>query len=809
MTIPVSPPPEPPALIRVERSEPDAGAQPGDGADVLLAGVQAAGAIGELAVEEARFAIEPERAELRQFEAAPEAVEMAEVTGAAIAPDLNTAQQTAQQVADDADSDGDAADTEPILIIPDADDADSIREELGEDRDTLIIEPLENPETIDASPDDTGEPPQSDGETIDLQTPLRLSSPLEVSADSQTFDRDRQIFTAIGNAAMRYEGGLLEADRIQVNLLTRMARGEGNVALTRTDGSILRGDKVRYNFAQEIGTIERATGEISTAPTVPTEDIPRTVAVPSTTLLPVPIGSRELADEPQSDRFLQDRPTGVFTTGGFNFSLGTGREFRAAQQIGAAGTLSRFRFDADTIDFYPNGWTGTDVRVTTDPFSPPESELRADRMVFTPLDPLRDELLMTRPRIVFDDSFTLPVLRRRYILDRGDREPPLVEFGFDQRDRDGFFIQRTFVIIDNAGVKFEIAPQFYAQRTFFVDGESDGASSSNSFLRNFGFTTELAARLNDRTSLAVETSLTDLNFEELELDESLRASARLTHLLWGNHRLTGEYTFRNRLFNGSLGFRTVHSSLGLVLSSPPIQLGNTGIVMNYQIGANRINADTDEAELLKPVRETNRVTLTRVQGSVSLDRGWNLWVGETLPPTAEEGLRYSPFPVLPYVRFFTGLRGISGFYSNGASEHSLRGTVGIQGQFGHFPKPVFDYTSVFVKYSESLIAGESPFQFDRVADRRTLSLGILQQIFGPFRFGIQTSINLDDNEAISTDYILEYSRRTYGIILSINPQREAGSLQLRINDFDWNGNAGAFTNRETCQGVRDILCRNN
>ena len=826
MTIPVSPPPEPPALIRLERVEERSGE--------LNEFQQAIGLRGEVqpAIEPFLLALEPQpepeeqsvteaeidattdpipeiqenEAALELDQAVPIAAEMEVDQEVRLAPETAELAPETAEVGLTPETEPPAERAAPRPLAPTASPAQlqphSTTDTNPDERDSFSIDadgrvidpPAENPPIPPETPEINGR---------NLQEPLRLSTPIEVTADRQTFDRDRQIFNAIGNATMRYGNGLLEADRIQVNMLTRMARAEGNIALTRSDGSILRGDKIRYNFAQDFGTIENATGDITMTPaTTPDTGEPRrTIAVPPTTLLPVPIGSRYVADAPQSDRFIEDQPRDVYTPGGFNFRLGTGREFQAAQQLGGLGTLTRFRFDAQSLDFTPTGWTGTDVRISTDPFSPPESELRADRLEFTPLDPLRDELFLTRPRLVFDDRLAVPILKRRYILDRSDREPPLVQFGFDQRDRDGFYIQRKFEVLNRNGVSFEIAPQFYVQRT--LTGGDGGESTG---LANFGFTTQLTARINNRTSLAAETSLTSLDFSNLRLEDSLRASVRLTHLVLGDHRLTGEYTFRNRQFNGSLGFRTVHSSLGLVLNSPPIAIGDTGIVLNYQLGANRVNADTDELELLKPIRDTNRVTLMRYQGSFSLDRGWNLWVGEALPATAEEGLRYAPVPVVPYVRLFAGVRGIAGLYSNGASEASLQGSIGVQAQFGHFSKPFLDYTSVFVRYSDALLTGQSPFPFDRVADQRIFSFGILQQIIGPLRFGFQTAINIDTNDAISTDYILEYSRRTYGIILSINPQRESGSLQLRINDFDWNGDAGAFSNRETCQGIRDLVC---
>ena len=64
------------------------------------------------------------------------------------------------------------------------------------------------------------------------------------------------------------------------------------------------------------------------------------------------------------------------------------------------------------------------------------------------------------------------------------------------------------------------------------------------------------------------------------------------------------------------------------------------------------------------------------------------------------------------------------------------------------------------------------------------------------RFGFQAAVNLDNNESLSTDYILEYSRRTYGVVLRYNPDLEIGSISLRISDFNWSGSTDPFSDSE-------------
>ena len=96
------------------------------------------------------------------------------------------------------------------------------------------------------------------------------------------------------------------------------------------------------------------------------------------------------------------------------------------------------------------------------------------------------------------------------------------------------------------------------------------------------------------------------------------------------------------------------------------------------------------------------------------------------------------------------------------------------------------------RYRQGLTRNESPFYFDRYVDQQVLSFGLTQQICGPLRGGLQTFYNVETSKEISTDYFLEYSRRTYNIMLRYNPVLEIGSINLRISDFNWEGNPIPF-----------------
>jgi len=154
-----------------------------------------------------------------------------------------------------------------------------------------------------------------------------------------------------------------------------------------------------------------------------------------------------------------------------------------------------------------------------------------------------------------------------------------------------------------------------------------------------------------------------------------------------------------------------------------------------------------------------------------------------------------------------GVTGVDSIYSSGSSQPSLAGTVRVFGQFGNFSRPFLDYTGFDLSFTQAVRGQLSPFYFDEYIDTQTVSVGLTQQIYGPIRIGFQTSYALNVGKEISTDYFIEYSRRTYNLLIRYNPVLQLGSINLRISDFNWNGNPGPFdgTNVEpVIQGVTGV-----
>ncbi|MEY2985385.1 MAG: hypothetical protein RLZZ568_2002 [Cyanobacteriota bacterium] len=651
-----------------------------------------------------------------------------------------------------------------------------------------------------AAPGATASPPNAETDaTAPATEPVIPPEVVELIADRQEFDSEQQVVTATGNVTMRFANGILLADRLRVNLPDRFAVAEGNVTLKRGQ-QILQGQRFEYFFVLDKGVIYDANGAIYQPSTA--RDL--------TPSLPTDAGNALIPTQTLNERLAVNQPlSNVVGQEGLTTSVGASRPgATSASQATTGGQVNRLRFQAQQVDFDAEGWTAKKVRITNDPFSPPELEVQAETADYYNIAPQVDEVKLSGSRVLLDQKTSLP-FQDRLTIDRRDRQPGVLSVGYDGEDRGGLYLQAGFTPIDTNTVRLQVKPQYLLQKVAFPDAFPEANQSDSEVCAfcpaAFGLMTELDANFGDRTSLRNTLNFSNLNLGEI--DTSLRAMVALQNKLGtldNPYDLRLEYNYRERLYNGSLGFQTVNSSVGAILVSPTINLGDPSLQLSYQASIQNVQADTDRPELIDPNSGDTLTTLMRYQGAVALNKFFLLWSGQPLPSEPDKGLRYTPNPVVPYLGLSTGVTGVASYYSDGTTQPSLTGTVGLFGQVGHFSRPYFDYTGFNIAYSQGIRGDASPFLFDRFADTQVLSLGLTQQVYGPLRLGVQSAYSITTNSEISTDYFLEYSRRTYNLQIRYNPQLQVGSLNLRISDFNWNGNPGTFEGsniRPVIQGV--------
>lgn len=551
---------------------------------------------------------------------------------------------------------------------------------------------------------------------------------LKVNSDRQEYDLNTQVFVAEGNVLINYKKSSLKADRVQLNIATQEVVAEGNVFFRRGDQQVT-GTKLTYNYADIKGELLNATGAVDLGTLVSSE--------------------------------VSRSPSELATSSVTISAAGTGDS--------AEGQVRRFGFIAERLIIDGDNWTAEKLRVTNDPFSPPELEITTDRATLTPISPTQNRLDLESPRIVFDQGFSLPLPLNSITLDRFQRFAPAL-VGFDRRDRDGVFYQQSFDVITQPNLSLQISPQILIQRAF-------SSQSGFSGFDILGVVATLNSAFDNGQRLSARASLAGLDFTRIE--SLLRFNATYDVPVWQNHTLSTQYAFRDRVFNGSLGFQDVNNIFGTTLFSPTYILGDSQISLNYQLATQLIGALRDD------IQPSAVSSLVRLQSAAVLSRTFPLLRGEPAPATREHGLRFSPKAIVPKLDAFVSVQGVNSFYSNGANQAALYGTFGLAAEVGSFAKDFFDYTSIVVSYTQAFTSGKSPFLFDRIADTRALTAGFMQQIYGPLRLGVQQSWSLDSGNLFDSVYTLEYARRTYSVMLRYNPNQGLGELMLRISDFNW------------------------
>ncbi len=479
------------------------------------------------------------------------------------------------------------------------------------------------------------------------------------------------------------------------------------------------------------------------------------------------------------------------------------------------GTISRWRFQANTITITPDGWTTDRAALTNDPYTPAQAWVDAEGVVAR-IEPNGDTVVEAkRNQLILEDRLPIPLQRNQRFQKERQVENRWV-LGSDGEDRDGFYLGYDLKPI-KLGEKGTLAlqPQFMVRRaldgttdSYPLPGESVGSPSSSQPAR-IGDLFGLLAKL-DATVLGLDASATlDIStFDPSNFANGMRSWGELKRPLRlplvGNTtaRIFGAYRFRS--WNGTLGEQDVYSAYGVSLEQQG-DLPNWGrLSSNYYWRAGVGNFQGDEFQT------TNLASLWRGSIYGSLNASLPLWTGKPLPPGPEAANRYSAVPVVPGLRLNINTTATLAYYGDGTNQNTLSLSGGPTLTLGHFSKPFLDYTQFTITGGGTLRQGVSPLSFDRAVDLGTLGIGLTQQLVGPLVFSGGIGLNVDPN---SPDYgkstgsyvELRWQRRAYELSVYYSPYEQLGGVRVKLNDFNFNGTGVPFVPYEP--GAVDAMMR--
>lgn len=513
------------------------------------------------------------------------------------------------------------------------------------------------------------------------------------------------------------------------------------------------------------------------------------------------------------------------------------------------GSISKIRFQATAIKIQNNTWSARQLAFTNDPFTPANSWTIARNVTAAQSPDGTTKILSRSGNIILENKYSLPAIFSQTL----GQEKSAFAFGFDNLDRDGFYIGYNMKPIKiGQGGSLSLQPQLLIERA--INGESSsfiapGASLDSGNVTQpitaadaFGLLAKLQVPIN-RFNLSSDLSLATLNPEHLS--SGTRNTTRLStpiQLPGHSSATAGAFgTYRERSYNGSLGLQNVIYAYGADIG------GSFNIQTNYSRNqkaktknqSNSENPDNasyspnnsspnnsspNSSSLPNPVQSKsffNPISLNwqlrsgnyqsnlfstgtlgnlwRSTLNISAGSSFALWEGQSIASAANpiSGLRYSPSHVIPGLRLDFGASGNLANYGDGGNQNTLTLFGGPTLTLGHFDKPFFDYTRIAASIAGTFNKGLSPFSFDRAVDLRTASFSVAQQIYGPLVLEAGATYNIDPNSIYNGEASYSYlevklQRRSYEFGIYYSPYDGIGGIRIKLNDFNFDGSGAPF-----------------
>jgi hypothetical protein len=576
---------------------------------------------------------------------------------------------------------------------------------------------------------------------------------LIIQSDKQS--EINNVIYAEGNVSVSFKGKLLRADNLIYDKSNKKINARGNIVLILGD-QLFKVSQLEYSFLSEKGFLLDVKGSINT---------------------------NNLIDDLSSNFSLLD-----------SNKIENLLEFKKKEVLNTPGKIENWLFFTDKISIDGQKWESKKAVFSNDLLESKQVKLAINSLkVFSEAEKLRFKSSINY--LIFEEKVSIPFwLGDRTLTKSGE----FFDFenrwnlGYENLDKDGYFIGRKFNSIDIADdFVLDLEPQFLIQRSLkgytnsFV--KKDESITSDRVKRNSSIEDYFALKSQIRGSIKNWDLEIDKNLNSLDFDKFSDAFRFKTELSKEIDLLDSKWEksfygiYRERVWNGSLGEAEIYSGYGSKL-----QKENTWFVDGIKkseilsLGLANITAEALNTKKL----------VTNLKGNLfySLDQKFPISIVDPQKKSIDISYKYIPEPITKGLSLNTKLVASYSFYENGDHQEYLGLGAGPEYIRGNFKNKTFDYTRLSFFPLYKFKSGESVFKFDENYETFTLNIAIDQQLYGPVLLKSIGTLDLtsdsdDYGEFIDSKISLSWKKRSYEFDIFYQPHNQAGGVSFRLFGF--------------------------
>ncbi len=593
-------------------------------------------------------------------------------------------------------------------------------------------------------------------EILNIKTDSLLASIAEnkqeliIQSDKQSEIND--VIYAEGNVSVSYKDKLLKADNLIYDKLNKRIEARGNITLI-LGNQIFRVSQLEYSFISDKGYLLDVKGKINT---------------------------NTLLDDIASNFSLSDSK-----------KLETLLELKKKKVLNTPNILHNWLFSTEKMTIDGGKWKSKKAIFSNDLL-----ELKQVKLAINSLEvfPINEKLRFKSSLnyLILEEKVSIPFWLGSRNFNINLQPLNTWSFGYENLDKDGYYIGRKINPIDiTDDFVLDLEPQFLIQRSlkgytnsFVNKGDSITSKKvkrSASFQDYFALKSQILGRINN-WDLEIDKNLNSLDFDKFS--DAFRLKTKLNKeidFLGTKWDQTFYGTYRERVWNGSLGEAEIYSGYGLKL-----QKENTWVVNSIKkkeflsLGLANITAEALNTKNL----------LTSMKGNFfySLDQKFPISIQEPKNKSIDISYRYIPQPITKGLSLDTRLEALYSFYDNGDHQKYLGLGIGPELILGNFKNKTFDYTRISLFPFYKFDNGESVFKFDHNYENFTLNIAFDQQLFGPVILKSVGTLDLtndsdDYGEFIDSKISLNWKKRSYEFGIFYQPHDQAGGISFSLFGF--------------------------